>query len=119
MDLGDIAAWKLDDRRAPLIGRIRPDEYGHASLLAFGKRAGKICNLVAGRFAAIRVGKMAVGHKYGQLAEGRFDADASICVTRTPDLDTGRMRVVGDDFPVRKGQKAAQERGDAVGGEID
>ena len=49
---------------------------------------------------------MAIGHKDRELAEKRFDADAPECVTRSANLNTGRVRIIRNDPAVREGKEA-------------
>ena len=109
VDLGDIAARELHDGRIPLIGGIGSDQNRDSGRLGLGESIREVCDLIAGRLPPVGKRKMAIRHQHGQLAEVRLDPNSPIGVSRAPDLDAGRMRVIGDDFAMREGNETANE----------
>src|SRR2546425_11422033 len=119
VDLGEITAGELDDGCATVTRRVRADQYVRAGDLGLGQGRIEIEGLVAGQFSPIGVREMPIGHQYRDLAEGRFDADPSVRITRPADLDAGSLRVVTDHLAVREGDKATDEGIGAFRGHVD
>src|ERR1700681_3589980 len=62
---------------------------------------------------------MTVSDVHGQEAELRLDSNPAVRVRRTPNLDAGRVGIVGDHLTVREIDEATQERGGSVGRNVD
>src|SRR5260370_20581988 len=62
---------------------------------------------------------MAVSDGHGQEAELRLDSNPTVRVRRSPNLDAGRVGIVGDHLTVRESDEATQERGGSVGRNVD
>src|SRR5260370_26720864 len=62
---------------------------------------------------------MTVSDVYGQEAELRLDSNPAVRVRRPPNLDAGRVEIVGDHLTVRESDEATQERGGSVGRNVD
>lgn len=118
MDFGDIAAGELHEGCVPLISRIRGDQNPYPGCFGLGEGIREVRDFIAGRLASEGMRKMTIRYEHCQLAEVRLDPDSSISVIRPPDLDAGGMRVIGDNFAMREGKKALNERGSSVGGHI-
>jgi hypothetical protein len=80
MNLGDVAAWELQDRGLAVAGHVGFDQHSCACALGLADRRREIGDLVARHLPSIRIRKMAIGHQHGHAAEGGFDADASVGV---------------------------------------
>jgi len=53
---------------------------------------------------------MTIRDKYGYLTEIRLHSNSSVGVLGSSDLNSGRMLIVRDNFPVTKCEKALNER---------
>src|SRR5713226_4965977 len=115
----DIAAWELHHSRVAVIGCIWSGEYRGSSRLGFWQRFGQIRDFVAGELTPIREREMTVSDVHGQEAELRLDSNPPVRVRRPPNLDAGRVGIVGDHLTVRKSDEATQEHGGSVGRNVD
>ncbi len=52
---------------------------------------------------------MAIGNKDRELAKKRFDANPPECVTWPANLNSGCVRIIGNDAAMRKGKEALKE----------
>src|SRR5262249_17086291 len=110
MDLGNVAARKLHDSRMPIISCVRSRQHVRAGRFRSFQGLGQVVNVVTSQLVPIRIGQMPISYQYGHLTESRLDADAPIRVFRSPNFDTGRAGIVGDDFTMRKLDEAMDER---------
>src|SRR4029077_18377597 len=62
--------------------------------------------------------QMAIGYKHGHLTESRLKADTPIRVVRSPNFDTRRAGIVGDDFTMRELDEAMDERVGLIWGHV-
>src|SRR5271170_1337480 len=116
MDLGNIPAGKLHQGCCALVGSVGRNEYLDSRRLGLGEGSRQIRNLVARRLVPVWIRQMAVRYENRQLAEVGLDTDSPIGVARPPDLNTGSVRIIGDDTPMTKGKKAVYEGRHAIGG---
>ena len=105
MDLRDIAARELNQGLIPLIGRVGSDQNLDPGSSGLGEGIREVRDLISGYLPTVGIWKMAIGHQHGHFAEIRLDPNPPISVRWSPDLDAGRMRVIGDNFAVRKARK--------------
>src|SRR5258708_14321476 len=68
---------------------------------------------------SIREREMTVSDVHGQEAELRLDSNPPVRVRRPPNLDAGRVGMVGDHLTMGESAEATQERGDPVGRNVD
>jgi hypothetical protein len=71
MDLGNVAAGKLDYRRFAAVGSERLDDHGRARRLGFGQSLRQVWHLIAVGLPAKGKRQMAIGDKRRQLAKIR------------------------------------------------
>lgn len=119
MDLGDVAAGELYEGRSAVIRRIRFDQHARPGCFGFGQRHVEIGNLVARKFSTIRVWEVPVSDQDRHSAERRFDANSSIRLVRPTNLDPRSRCEVAHDFPLREGDKVADESVSAIGRHVD
>src|SRR5258707_6343393 len=62
---------------------------------------------------------MTVSDVHGQEAELRLDSNPPVRVRRPPNLDAGRVGIVGDHLTARESDEATQERCGSVGRNVD
>src|SRR5260370_38088432 len=62
---------------------------------------------------------MAIRNEDSYLTEIRLDSNSSVGVLGSSDLNSGRMLIVSNDFPVTKCEKALNERSHSVSRDID
>src|SRR5262247_177696 len=110
MDLSDVAARKLHDGRMPTIGCVRSRQHFRAGRFRLVHRLGEIVDIVASQLVPVRIGQMAISYQHGHLTESRLDADTPVRVVRSPNFDTRRAAVVGDDLSIRELDEATDER---------
>src|SRR5258708_32515819 len=68
---------------------------------------------------SIREREMTVSDVHGQEAELRLDSNSPVRVRRPPNLDAGRVGIVGDYLAMRKSNEATHERVGSVGRNVD
>src|SRR5580692_4441068 len=110
MYLGNVAAGEFDDRRTSSIRSVRWNENRCAGLLRFCKRSVEIWNLVAGRFAPVRIRKLSVGNEYRDISEARIDTNAAVCDAGSTDFDARGVRIVRRHRASREAHEVATER---------
>src|ERR1700751_5741160 len=59
---------------------------------------------------SIRERQMTISNVHGQETELRLDSNPPVRVRRPPNLDAGRVGIVGDHLAVRESDEATQER---------
>src|SRR6476660_4949621 len=118
MDLGDVAAGKLHDGRIPTISGVGSRQYVRAGRFRLFQGLGQIVNVVASQLVPVRIRQMPISYEYGHLTESRLDADTPIRVVRSPNFDTRRTGIVGDDFTMRELDEAMDERGGLIWGHV-
>src|SRR5882757_9483657 len=102
-----------------MVGSVGSNQYLGSRRLGLGEGSREIRNLVARHLVPVWIRKMAIRYENGQLAEVGLDTDSPISVTWPSDLNTGSVRIVSDDIPMTKGNKAVYEGSHAIGGYID
>src|SRR5437016_6466267 len=118
MDLGNVAARKLHEGRMPTIRGVGSRQHVRAGRFRFFQRLGQIVNVVTSQLVPVRIGQMAIGYKHGHLTESRLNADTPIRVVRSPNFDTRRAGIVGDDFTMRELDEAMDERVGLIWGHV-
>jgi hypothetical protein len=119
MNLDNIAAGKLQHCRLAVLRSVRLHQHRRACGLRLGNCLAKACNLIAGRFTPVRIGKMAIADVDRHLAEIRFDPDSAVNVARPSDLYARRAGIIGEYAPVREAHEAADKGIDSVRRKID
>src|SRR5262249_56384805 len=109
MNLGDIAAWELQDRGLAITGHVGFDQHNGTCALGLADRRREIGDLVARHLPSIRIGKMAIGHQQSYPAEGGFNTDAPIGIGWSADLHTWRVAVVRNDPTMRESGEIADK----------
>ncbi len=109
MNLRDISTRELYHGRGPSVSSMRFDQHGSARGLCLGQRTLQVLDFIAGQLAPVRVRQATVGDEYGHLTEHGFDAYAPVGGLGPSDLRAGSPRIVGNDFPVRKAEEAADK----------
>src|SRR6202044_1328082 len=118
VDLGNIPARELHQGCCALVGSVGRNQYLDSRRFGLGESSREIRNLVARHLVPVWIRKMAIRYENRQLAEVGLDTDSPIRVTRPSDLNTGSVRIISDDIPMTKGNKAVYEGSYAIGGHI-
>src|SRR6516225_7890920 len=119
MNLGDVAAWELQDRGLAVTDHVGFNQHCCACAFSLADRRREIGDLVARHLPPMRIREMAIGHQHGHAAEGGLDADASVRIGWSADLYAWRLAVVRNNFAMRESDKIADERSGRIRRDID
>src|SRR5271156_4082092 len=114
MDVSNIPAGKFHQGCLAIVCSVGRNKYLGSRGLSFVERSREIRHLVAGGFISVGIGKVAIGHQYSYHSEGGLDTDAAIAFAWPADLRPRRVRIVGQDFAMTKGEEARYERSHPV-----
>src|ERR1700756_1531626 len=102
MNLGNVAAWELQDRGLAVAGHVGFDQHSRACTLSLADRRREVGDLVARHLSSIRIGKMTIGHQCGYATKGGFDADASVGIGWSADLHARGVAAVRNNLAMRE-----------------
>src|ERR1700722_15895123 len=106
MDLGDVSARKLDDRRCPLarFGSWRKDY--HACLGCLVQGGLEVRHFIAGHLMSIREGQMAIRYHQRQFTERCLQSYTSKGLARPPNLRARSLGLIDTTLPPANARKS-------------